>query len=117
MTAHAAESHELHELHAERLLGRRVRDVDGRSVGRIEELRLGVVNGETVIVEFHLGPEGLVERLGGAALELPFLRALAPARRGYHVPWTLIDLSDVDAPRLRCRARELRRSSTPHEET
>lgn len=88
------------EIHIERLLGRRVRDVNGRVVGRIEELRLAVVNGETIVAEFHLGPNALWERLGGAAIQLPFVRALPFKPRQLRVPWQRMDLSDPLDPRL-----------------
>lgn len=83
------------EIHLERLLGRRVHDNQGRVIGRIEEFELAVANGETIITEFHLGPSALWERLGGAALHLPFLRALPwrPTRR--QIAWQHMDLSDL----------------------
>jgi sporulation protein YlmC with PRC-barrel domain len=88
------------EIHLEQLLGRRVRDVHGRIVGRIEEFQLAVENGETIIAEFHLGPDALWERLGGAALQLPFVRALSQRARRTRVPWQQVDLSDPADVRL-----------------
>lgn len=99
----------LHEAHVEHLLGRRVRDPHGEIVGRIEEFRIADVDGETVVVEFHVGPEALLERLGGAALKLPFLDRLPFDRRRYRIPWRDMDLSDPDHPRARLSMRELER--------
>ncbi|HEV8448186.1 MAG TPA: hypothetical protein VGQ44_15255 [Gemmatimonadaceae bacterium] len=88
------------ELHVERLLGRRVRDDDGAVLGRIEELRADVIDGETVVTEIHLGPAALWERLGGYALQLPFFRLLPAAKRVSRVPWSKMDFSDPDDPRV-----------------
>jgi len=82
------------EIHLERLLGRRVHDSRGRVIGRLEEFQLAVVNGETIIAEFHLGPDALWERLGGAALHLPFLRALPLRPTRKRIAWRHMDLSD-----------------------
>jgi len=88
------------EIHVEHLLGRRVRDADGRVAGRIEEFKLDVVKGETIVAEYHLGPDALWERLGGAALHLPFVRALPFRPRRIRIPWQRMDLSDPLRPRL-----------------
>jgi len=45
---------EYHEAHVEHLLGRQVRDIDGRVVGRLEELRVEVVDGEYVVTSTTL---------------------------------------------------------------
>lgn len=100
----------LNEVHVERLLGRRVRDVDGAVVGRIEELRADTVDGELVITEFHLGPAALLERMARSALKLPFLKLLPIPRWEYRVEWSFIDLSDAARPVLRCSRSDLRRS-------
>ena len=85
------------EIHAEQLLGRRVRDVNGTILGRIEEMRMDVVDGETVITEFHVGPAALFERVGGFTAQLPFFGWLAH-RKFICVDWDALDISDVDRP-------------------
>jgi len=97
------------EIHVEHLLGRRVRDVAGAVVGRIEELRAEVIDGETVVTEIHLGPAALWERLGGFALQLPFVRFLPVARYEHRLPWSLVDLTDPDHPRVLERQANLRK--------
>lgn len=97
------------EVHVERLLGRRVRDFNGVVIGRLEELRCETVDGETVVVEVHVGPAALGERLGGFLFQLPFLRYLPFERWEYRVPWDQVDLGDLEHPRLRCRREELER--------
>ena len=100
-------SREPGEVHVERILGRRVRDAEGRVIGRVEELRVDVIDREPVVTEWHLGPQALLERLGGAALRLPFFRRLHRHPKEYRVPWQLMDLSDPDRPRIRCAGRDL----------
>jgi hypothetical protein len=93
---------QLHEVHVEQLLGRKVIDADGRVVGHIEEMRSEIVDGERVVTEFHLGPAALFERIGAVVGELPLLRFFAPSRARC-VAWNLVDLSDPRHPRLRGR--------------
>ncbi|MFI5228265.1 MAG: hypothetical protein ACHQWU_04305 [Gemmatimonadales bacterium] len=103
------EAAEVREVHVEWVLGRRVRDSNGEVVGRLEELRCETVGGETVVVEVHVGPAALSERLGGFLFQLPFFKLLPSQRWEYRVPWDLIDFADPDHPRLRCARGELRR--------
>ena len=101
------------EIHLERLLGRRVHDNQGRVIGRIEEFRLAVVDGVTIIAEFHLGPDALWERLGGAALHLPFFRALPVRPRRKQIVWRHMDLSDLSYLCLTRDADADRRQNVP----
>jgi hypothetical protein len=89
-----------HEAHVEHLLGARVRDPDGQVVGRIEEMIVEIVDGEHVVVEYHLGPAALFERIAGFVTSLPFLDALG-RHRGHCVRWQDMDLSDPLHPRAR----------------
>lgn len=89
------------EIHLEHMLGRRVRDASGAVIGRIEEVRVDIVDGETVVTEWHLGAEALFERLGGMALQLPFIRRMGDRPKSRRIPWQLMDLSDPRHPRLR----------------
>jgi hypothetical protein len=89
------------EVHVEQLLGKRVRDVDGVLLGRIEELWVEVVDGESVVTEWHLGPAALWERLGGMALRLPFFGVLSQRRKLRRIPWQMMDVTDWRHPRLR----------------
>jgi sporulation protein YlmC with PRC-barrel domain len=89
------------EAHVEHLLGTRVRDSNDTVVGRIEELRVDIVDGEYVVTEFHIGEAALVERIAAFVTELPFFRLIPFARKGYCVEWRDIDLSDPLRPRVR----------------
>ena len=97
-------------MRVEELLGRKVVDAEGRSAGRIEELRAHVRDGKCVVTRFDLGREGLLERLsvGGVTLELvALLGGRRGAARGHSVPWEQMDLHDPKHPRLRCRVADL----------
>ncbi len=98
------------EIRVEALLSRRVRALNGRVVGRIEEMRAAPRGRNTVITEYLLGPAGLLERLSVNFSWLPPLRRFASKRvRRYRVGWQQIDLSDAERPRLRCSVDELER--------
>ncbi|MEP6732404.1 MAG: hypothetical protein ABJE10_17290 [bacterium] len=85
------------------LVGRTVHDVNGRRVGRIEELCAGIElhehGNEYVVRSFHLGAYGMLEAMAGSR----FARAVFGrfiATRSYSIPWESMDLSDVEHPRL-----------------
>ena len=99
-----------HEAHVEHLLGRRVHDIEGQVVGRLEEFHAEVIDGEMVVTEFHVGAGALLERIGEFVTQLPFLRYLPFSRRMYRVPWRQLDLSDTLRPRVRVRRDDLART-------
>lgn len=87
------------------LLGRTVRDADGRKIGRVEELRAQIElhehGNDYVVTEFHVGSFGAVETLAGAHFARQLLRRLgrfAPYR-AHCIPWDRMDLSDLAHPR------------------
>jgi hypothetical protein len=93
------------EVPLHRLLGRTVRDPNGRKVGRIEELRAEIElheeGNDYVVTEFHVGSFGAIERLAGAhfaRLLLQRLGRFAPYSR-HRIPWNRIDLADPRNPR------------------
>jgi hypothetical protein len=98
MTARAA-----HELLAGRLVGRRVHDVSGRSVGRLADILAHKENDEIVVTGYYVGPHSWIERFAIHGLGLR-LRNIAWR---YRVKWDQLDLSDPRHPRLTCRADEL----------
>ena len=91
------------------LVGRTVRDVDGRSLGRIQELHVEIElrahGNEYVVRAFRVGRFGVFEALAGSRMAwqaLPFMR-----RGSYTIPWELMDLSDPLRPRVKQRIAEL----------
>lgn len=90
------------ELHVESLLGHRLRDAAGVSLGRIEEIVAEVRGTDWIVVEVHVGPGALLERLTELTSLIPlpgFLRRRFGTRRC--VPWNRLDLSDPSRPRVR----------------
>jgi sporulation protein YlmC with PRC-barrel domain len=78
------------------VLGRSVRDVDGKHVGRIQDVR-GAVRGDVLeVVDYLVGTAALWQRLGGSALRLIGLSLREPLR----VPWYHIDITDPEEPRF-----------------
>ncbi len=87
------------EIRLELLLGTRVFSREGRSIGRIEEVR-AEENAE--ITEFLVGQRALMERLSAIGL-------FHWKQKGYRVRWDQLDWSDVKRPRLTCGVEELAR--------
>lgn len=85
-------SDEPREIHVERLLGTRVCDVNGEVVGRLEELRCEMVDGEEVVVEYHIGAAAVLERIGMFVSSLPIFSALPWSWWEYRVRWQDVDI-------------------------
>lgn len=99
------------EVHVELLLGRVVRDVEGRAVGHLEEVRAERVGGELLVSEYLTGAFGAATRLGLGDLPLAALGVLGLrlGGGGYRIRWDQLELTDPERPRTRCRKEELRR--------
>jgi sporulation protein YlmC with PRC-barrel domain len=96
------------EARVEELVGRTIRDVAGRKIGRIEELVAVQQGTEWVVVEVHAGPGALLERLVDLATLIPYSGALQrQLRHMRRIPWQLLDLSDPHHPRATVRCEEL----------
>lgn len=94
------------EVRIEQLIGRRVRDADGRAVGRIEEMTCAIELHERgrdyMVRTLQVGTFGALDALGGSRVLRLLLGVLLPRRayRCLEVPWNRIDLSDPTRPRL-----------------
>jgi sporulation protein YlmC with PRC-barrel domain len=101
------------EIRISELIGRRVRDRDGRSIGRVEELvceiELHADGRDYVVRELHVGTVGFLEAVGGSALIRALLRTVGHGSgyTRYRVPWEAIDLTEIDRPRIRIARQEL----------
>ena len=97
------------EIRVHQLVGRKVRDADGRYIGRIQELQAEIELHERgnvyVVVAFHVGRFGLFESLAGSRFAWQALRFLG--HRSLTIPWQQMDLSDPVRPRLTQRIDEL----------
>jgi sporulation protein YlmC with PRC-barrel domain len=98
------------EINVELLIGTNVRDVDGRRVGRIEEIRVERDEKACLVDAYLIGTSALIERLAAWTLVRPIGRFLHSRNlySVYRVPWQDMDLSDPGHPRLRIAERDLR---------
>ena len=102
----------------ERYVGKPVCDADGRSIGRLHEIRVRDEAGELLVLDYLVGGAGLLERFSLTELgrEIAFLFGL-DRPEGYVVPWDCMQFPDDGPPRCTRRAAELERlSATPREE-
>lgn len=96
------------EVHLELLLGKRVFALNGRPLGRLEEVRAELNNrGDCFVAEFLIGSYGLLERLSIWRIGRAILRTVRVRRQGYRVRWEQLDLSDPSRPQLKCEVEEL----------
>jgi sporulation protein YlmC with PRC-barrel domain len=105
------------EVALELLLGRRVRDADGVSLGRLQEVVAEHEGGDLLVRAFLVGRHALAERFGGGRL-LNALARLVTRDRGFEgliVPWHAMDLGDPSRPRCTLRRDEIRRLTAERE--
>jgi hypothetical protein len=101
------------EIRLSDVIGRKVYDVDGRSIGRLEEMlaeiELHEHGNDYLVVEVHVGAYGALEALAGSRFARHLLRRLGrlASYRRRRIPWTLMDFSDPLTLRVRCRESEL----------
>lgn len=94
------------ELQLHHLIGRRVHDREGRTVGRIEELAAEIEVHESdrdyVVTHFDVGHYGALDPLAGSLFVQGLLRLMGGAigYRRYDVRWDQIDLRDPRRPVL-----------------
>jgi sporulation protein YlmC with PRC-barrel domain len=90
------------EVRLDRVLGRKVLAGNGHPIGRLEDFRAEVRDGECVITAYVIGPAALLERL-----DLNVRLLVTPRQRGYVARWDQLDISDELRPRLTCPVSEL----------
>lgn len=97
------------DVNVELLLGRKVVDVNGEKVGRIEEFRAEEDGDGCRIEAYLIGTSALVERLSAWTLVRPIKRGLKTRHiySAYEVPWQDMDLSDPEKPRLKVAKTDL----------
>ena len=103
------------------LVGRTVCDAEGRSIGRIEELRAEIELRDDgidyVVVEYHVGTYGALERLAGLHYARHLMR-VAGKTLGYLryvIPWQWMVLTDARHPRITRARGDLHPSHDDHE--
>jgi len=96
------------EIHAELLLGEKVFALNGRSIGRLEEIRTAKNGGHYFVSEFLVGKYAVLERLSAWSIGRSLLRIFgAKHEEGYRIRWDQLDLSDPRRPQLLCDVEEL----------
>lgn len=97
------------EIHLELLIGKRVFAPNGRSIGRLEEVRAELNSrGSCFVTEFLVGSYAFLERLSAWRIGREIMRTLhVPRNEGYRVRWEQLDLSDPRRPRLTCEVDDL----------
>jgi sporulation protein YlmC with PRC-barrel domain len=97
------------EIHLELLIGKRVFALNGRSIGRLEEVRAELnARGYCFVTEFLIGSYAFLERLAAWRMGRALMRTLHLRRKeGYRVRWEQLDLSDPQRPQLLCEVGEL----------
>jgi sporulation protein YlmC with PRC-barrel domain len=90
------------EVRFEDLVGKVVRNPQGRAIGRIEELEAEPEGEDYLVTEYVIGALERLPRLLGFLGQLPTFRALGIGRspRVRRIPWHWIDLSDPVHPVL-----------------
>ena len=98
------------EIQVELLLSRRVYALNGRVIGRLEEVQTELRGGACFVTEYHVGAYALIERLAAWPVGRALLKLFGATRRGggYRVPWDKLDLRDPARPRLRCEVGALK---------
>lgn len=90
------------EIHLECLVGRRVVDTSGQTIGHIEEIQVERHGDEWAVQAYLLGPYALLERLwpGSLASAIRRVLGLRRPRSVFALPWNKLDLSDPRRPLL-----------------
>ncbi|MBW8771094.1 MAG: hypothetical protein JF589_15165 [Gemmatimonadetes bacterium] len=98
------------------LLGRVVRDADGRKIGRIEELNAEISleqgGSDYLVTGFSVGRFGPFDVIATGNFVQQLVRRITRATgyRRYEIPWDCMDLSDPARPRALRREHELPRA-------
>ena len=97
-------------VHVQLLLGEKVFALNGKPIGRLEEIRTEMDRGHFFVSEFLVGSYAALSRLAAWRMGRTLLRLFGARRsEGYRIPWDKLDISDPHRPRLLCEVRELLR--------
>ena len=90
-------------IHVERLAGRKVRDSEGKVVGRLEEIHADWRGDECIVTHYTMAAKERHRPLSLSRILSVILRELGA--HTYHgdvnIPWDKLDLSDPERPRLK----------------
>jgi sporulation protein YlmC with PRC-barrel domain len=93
----------------ELLLGRHVRGLNGRPIGRLEEVEVELRKGRCFVTAFHVGTYAFLNRVAALHVVRAMMRQLRWSGKagGYRIKWDQLDLTDPTSPRLLCKVSEL----------
>jgi hypothetical protein len=99
------------EVQIQSLLNRRVIALNGRRIGRLEEIRIEQRGEVYVVSEYLVGTFAMFERLAAWSIGRAMLQVSRMTCKdgGYRVRWDQLDISDPTHPKLLCRTDELAR--------
>jgi sporulation protein YlmC with PRC-barrel domain len=96
------------EIHLELLLGKRVYALNGRTIGRVEEVCAELDQGTAWVNEFLVGKYAIFERLSAWEIGRAVLGLFGSViKSGYRVRWNQIDFTAPERPKLTCQVSEL----------
>jgi len=96
------------EIHLELLLGKRVFALNGRAIGRVEEVCAELDEGAASVNEFLVGKYAIFERLSAWEIGRAILGLFgALIKSGYRIRWDQIDFTNPERPTLTCQVSEL----------
>ena len=96
------------EIHLELLLGKQVYALNGRAIGRVEEVCAELHQGDASVNEFLVGKYAIFERLSAWEIGRAILGLFGSwIKSGYRIRWDQIDFSNPDRPKLTCQVNEL----------
>jgi sporulation protein YlmC with PRC-barrel domain len=92
------------EVQIQSLLNRRVIALNGRRIGRLEEIRIERRGEDYVVSEYLVGTFAMFERLAALSIGRAVLKVLRLTckGRGYRVRWDQLDIRDPSHPKLLC---------------
>lgn len=97
-----------YEVHLELILGQKVYALNGRSIGRLEEVRANADGQTCVVTDFLVGSYAITERLSAWIIGRAILRVFGARQKGgYRIRWNQLDVSDSTHLRLLCKTSEL----------
>lgn len=85
-------------VHIQDILGRRVRDENGKVLGRLHAIKAEIRGKECVVTEYHLGPAAIFERLG---IRMSMLFGISFQREPVKIAWNELDLTNPEDLRVR----------------
>jgi sporulation protein YlmC with PRC-barrel domain len=96
------------EIHLELLLGKRVYALNGRAIGRLEEVCAAPHQGTASVDEFLVGKYAIFERLSAWEIGRAVLGLFGSViKSGYRIRWDQIDFTDPERPKITCHVSEL----------